>query len=114
MSNVALHMFDDGTTRRIAGEVRRVLIPDGLFFLHVNSTLDMPYRALRYPRERELAPNFWLERHGQTMHFFDEPYLRSVLSGWEVVHLEHRELRDPATGDIFKCVWQCIARNAPR
>lgn len=44
MSNVAMHMFDDQTTRRIIGEMRRVLKPAGLLLLHVNSTEDMSYR----------------------------------------------------------------------
>ena len=47
------------------------------------------------------------------MHFFDEGYLRDVLSGWKVIHLEHRALIDTETEEVFKCVWQCIARKEP-
>jgi ubiquinone/menaquinone biosynthesis C-methylase UbiE len=114
MSNVALHMFDDATTRQIVGEVKRVVRPNGLLCLHLNSTEDMPYRALRYRQVEELEPNYWREAHGQTMHFFDEPYLRSVLAEWTLLHLEHLPLRDVNTGDIFKCVWRCIAQNVPK
>ncbi len=113
VSNVAMHMFDDATTRRIVEEVRRITVPGGFFGFHVNSTEDMPYRALRYPRVRELEPHYWLEAHGQTMHFFDEPYLRSLFAEWKVVHLIHRELRDLQTHQVFKCVWQGIMQKMP-
>lgn len=111
ISNVAMHMFDDATTHRIVEEVRRILCPGGLFCFHVNSTDDMPYRALRYQRVQELEPHYWLEAHGQTMHFFDEQALRSLFADWTVLRLVHRELRDFQTDTIFKCVWQGIMQK---
>lgn len=114
MSNVALHMFDDRTTRRIVEEIQRILIPNGLFCFHLNSVADMPYRALRYQRVREIEANYWLEAHGQTMHFFDETYLRTILSQWQILHLEHHALRDQQSGEIFKCVWQGIVQKPVR
>jgi SAM-dependent methyltransferase len=112
MSNVALHMFDDQTTRRILGEMRRVLRPAGLLLLHVNSTEDMPYREQRLGRLRvqTLEPNFYREANGQTMHFFSEEYCRDVLADWTIVDLTHLRLCDEA-GTIFKCVWRCVAQK---
>jgi SAM-dependent methyltransferase len=113
MSNVALHMFDDQTTRRIIGEMRRVMRPGGLLLLHVNSTEDMPYREKRLGRLRvqALEPDFYREANGQTMHFFSEKYCRDVLADWVIVDLTHQRLRDEA-GAIFKCVWRCVARRS--
>src|SRR5258708_35488170 len=103
MSNVALHMFDDQTTRRIIGEMRRVLRPSGLLLLHVNSTEDMPYREERLGRLRvqTLEPNFYRAANGQTMPFFSEQYCRNVLADWTMVELTHQRLRDEA-GTIIK------------
>lgn len=114
MSNVALHMFDDQTTRRIIGEVRRVVKPGGLLLLHVNSTEDMPYREKLLGRRRVqvLGPDFYREENGQTMHFFSEEYCRDVLADWAIVDLTHQRLRDE-TGAIFKCVWRCVAHKPP-
>src|SRR5205823_330008 len=91
MSNVALHMFDDQTTRRIVGEMRRVVRSSGLLLLHVNSTEDMPYRSQRLGRLRvqELEPNFYREANGQTIHFFSEDYCRDVLADWTILDLTH-------------------------
>jgi SAM-dependent methyltransferase len=112
MSNVALHMFDDQTTRRIIGEMRRVARPRGLLLLHVNSMEDMPYRE-KLPgrlRVQALEPDFYREANGQTMHFFSEEYCRDVLADWAIVDLTHQRLHDEA-GAIFKCVWRCVARK---
>ncbi len=112
MSNAALHMFDDQTTRRIIGEMRRVVRPSGLLLLHVNSTEDMPYREKQLGRRRveALGPDFYREANGQTMHFFSEEYCRGVLADWVIVDLTHHGLRD-AAGIIFKCVWRCVAQK---
>lgn len=112
MSNVALHMFDDQTTRRILREIRRVVRPSGLLLLHVNSTEDMPYREKRLGRLRieTLEPNFYREANGQTMHFFSEQYCRDVLADWVMMDLTHLRLHDDA-GTTFKCVWRCVAQK---
>jgi SAM-dependent methyltransferase len=112
MSNVAMHMFDDPTTRQISGEMRRVVRPGGLLLLHVNSTEDFPYRAERLGRRRveTLGPDFYREENGQTMHFFSEAYCRDLLADWDLLDLTHVELRDKAD-TIFKCVWRCVAQK---
>lgn len=112
MSNVALHMFDDQTTRRIIGEMRRVVRSSGLLLLHVNSMEDMPYRETLLGRRRvqTLGPNFYREENGQTMHFFSEQYCRDVLADWAIADLTHLRLRDDA-GATFKCIWRCVAQK---
>ncbi|HEX6507676.1 MAG TPA: class I SAM-dependent methyltransferase, partial [Chloroflexota bacterium] len=113
MSNVALHSFPDQTTRKILAEVCRVVEPGGLLLLHVNSTEDMSYRAQRYTRVEEVEANFFQEAHGQTMHFFSEAYCRDLLRAWIILDLAHQELRDEG-GNIFKCVWRCVAQKPAR
>lgn len=112
MSNVAMHMFDDSTTRRIVREICRVLRPNGLLLLHVNSTEDLPYRSERLGRRRVevLGPDFYREANGQTVHFFSEEYCRDLLADWAILDLTHVQLRDEAE-TIFKCVWRCIAQK---
>lgn len=112
MSNVAMHMFDDPTTRRIVREMRRVVRPNGLLLLHVNSTEDLPYRLERLGRRRvqALGPDFYREANGQTVHFFSEEYCRDILADWTILDLTHLRLRDEAD-TIFKCVWRCIAQK---
>jgi ubiquinone/menaquinone biosynthesis C-methylase UbiE len=110
MSNVALHSFTDQGTQQILTEIHRVMQPGGLLLLHVNSTDNMPYRSRRFQRVEELEPNFYREGHGQTMHFFSELYCRDLLSPWTILDLNRRSLQDDV-GDVFKCVWRCVAQK---
>ena len=92
--------------------MRRVVRPNGLLLLHVNSTEDMPYRERRLGRLRvqALEPHFYREANGQTMHFFSEDYCRDILTDWAMLDLTHLRLRDDKD-TIFKCVWRCVAQK---
>ncbi|MCC5667939.1 class I SAM-dependent methyltransferase [Nostoc sp. CHAB 5784] len=105
MSNVAIHMFSDRITRELFKEIHRIIRPNGLFVFHVNSTEDALVRAERHPPMREIEPNYFLERHGQTMHFFSQEYLLDLLSDWKDVELKHYEILHEQTGKLFKRVW---------
>lgn len=105
MSNVAIHMFSDRITRELFKEIRRIVRPNGLFVFHVNSTEDASVRAERHPPIREIEPNYFLEQHGQTMHFFSKEYLLDLLADWRDVELKHYEILDEQTGKPFKRVW---------
>jgi SAM-dependent methyltransferase len=105
MSNVAIHMFSDQITRELFQEIRRIVCPNGLFVFHVNSTEDALIRAERHPPMREIEPNYFLEHHGQTMHFFSKEYLLDLLSDWKDVELKHYEIFHEQTGKLFKRVW---------
>lgn len=105
MSNVAIHMFSDRITRKLFKEIRRIVRPNGLFVFHVNSTEDASVRADRHPPIREIEPNYFLEQHGQTMHFFSKEYLLDLLADWKDIELKHYEILDEQTGKPFKRVW---------
>ncbi|MUG93516.1 methyltransferase domain-containing protein [Scytonema sp. UIC 10036] len=111
MSNVAIHMFSDRITRELFKEIRRIVRPEGLFVFHVNSTEDALVRAERHPPIREIEPNYFLERDGQTMHFFSKEYLLDLLSDWKDVELKHYEILHEQTGKRFKCIWWGKAIN---
>jgi SAM-dependent methyltransferase len=105
VANVALHMFSDRLTRAIVEEVRRVLRPGGLFLFHVNSTTDRILRERRRPIERELEPDYVLEKSGQAVRFFSRAYIDDLLGSWVCVDAKHVQINDPETGAAFKRVW---------
>lgn len=111
VSNVALHMFSDDVTRRIFGEIGRVLAPRGVFAFHVNSLDDMPLRQRHHPRKRELEPFYFEELDGQTMRFFTREYLAELLVGWEPLVLQPIEILAHDSGEPFKRVWRDIFRR---
>lgn len=110
MSNVAMHCFPDAVTRSVVEQVGRLVRPGGLFLFHVNALEDRRLRAAWQPA-RELEPDFVLERSGQTMHFFSEPYLRELLSDWGALKLDWIEIPHPDAGAPYKRVWRGLARR---
>ena len=111
MANVALHMFTDLVTRSVFADVRRVLRAGGLFLFHVNAHDDRPLRQRARPVLRELEPDYVLEEAGQTVRFFSRAYLDDLLTGWQVVMLEHLEIAHARPDVPFKRVWRVAART---
>lgn len=110
MANVAVHMFTDAVTRAVFASVRRVLREGGLFLFHVNARDDRPLRERGRPVLRELEPDYVLEEAGQTVRYFSRSYLDDLLTGWQVVMLEHVEIRGARPNVPFKRVWRVAAR----
>ncbi len=111
MSNVALHMFSDQVTRAVFREIWRIIRPDGLFLFHVNALEDRPLRMKWQPVVEEIEPNYVLEQHGQTMHFFSDAYLRELLADWSTINLEFVEIPHRESQEPFKRVWRGIVRK---
>lgn len=76
-SHLALHYFDDKTTREIFSEIWRITKPGGVFVFSVKSTAD-PY----YSKGEKLADGLFV-RNGHLRHFFDETYLKDLLDDWD-------------------------------
>jgi SAM-dependent methyltransferase len=110
MSNVALHTFTDAVTRAVFADVRRVLREGGLFLFHVNAHDDRPLREPSRPILRELEPDYVLEEAGQAVRFFSRRYLDDLLSGWQVVMLDHLEIEHGRPDLPCKRVWRVAAR----
>ena len=109
MSNVALHMFDCQTTRKVVEEVARVLQSGALFLFHVNSTDDRVLRARRKRVVQELAENLILEEGGQTVHFFSRRELEALFATWSNLDLVHLEIPNNETSSPFKRIWRGLA-----
>jgi len=83
-SHLALHYFRDDVTRRIFGEIGRVLRPGGLLAFSVKSTND-PY----YGDGEQLGEHIF-SRKGHVRHFFDETYVKDLLEGWNIESTSNR------------------------
>jgi SAM-dependent methyltransferase len=111
MSNVALHMFSDALTRALFKEIARLVRSGGVFVFHVNALEDRPLRAANLPVVREIEPNYVLEAHGQTMHFFSDDYLRDLLTDWAVLDLTLVPILKEGENQPYKVVWRGIAQK---
>jgi len=108
--NLTLHMFPVTTANDIASEVKRCLVPGGLFLLHVNAVEDLPYRRELQPPVVKLGDEMYCFGRGQTMRFFSEASCRQLMKGWQLLSLEAvRMMR--ADGAVQKCAWRVVARS---
>jgi SAM-dependent methyltransferase len=83
-SHLALHYFHDDITRKIFGEIKRVLRPGGFLAFSVKSTED-PY----YGDGEQLGEHIF-SRKGHVRHFFDDGYVKDLLDGWDIVSVSRR------------------------
>jgi SAM-dependent methyltransferase len=107
ISHLVLHSFSDGVTRLVFADIHRILKPSGFLVFDVNSIEDMQYRQRK--RIKQLEEFYFLEEHGQSMHFFSEEYIRSLLRNWRICLLKHKTLT--AYQKYTKCVWHCLAKK---
>ncbi|MEV6235183.1 class I SAM-dependent methyltransferase [Lentzea sp. NPDC051838] len=77
-SHLALHYFDDRTTRRVFAEIRRITRPGGVLGFAVKSTSDR-----LWGRGSLVEPDMF-DLEGHVRHFFSREYLTDLLTGWHV------------------------------
>lgn len=106
ISHLALHSFSDSVTRTIFDQLWFLLKPSGFLIFEVNSFMDMRYRSRK--RIKKLESFFFLEEHGQTMHFFTKNYIKTLLRKWRIHSLNHIEM---SSEKGTKCVWYCVAQR---
>ena len=107
--NVVYHAPREDVARTLA-EIARVLEPGGLMFVTFQST-----RSAKYGEGRRVAPNTFVPEAGGEEgipHFFaEEPDVRDLLGGFEILRLAHREDLDPAGVVGTNCHWIVEART---
>lgn len=82
-ARLSLHYFTNETTRRVFGEIKRVLKPNGQLFFICKSTDDPLYG------KGDQIESDMFELDGHIRHFFSEDYVGSLLSGgFEIEKLE--------------------------
>jgi SAM-dependent methyltransferase len=93
-SHLALHYFDKETTKRLFGEIQRVLKPGGVFAFFVNSVNDPEYKT-----GEELEPDYFLIDK-TAKRYFSEATAREFAQWFDVNLLdEHGETyKDTAKG----------------
>ncbi len=106
ISHLALHGFSNIITREVFDRIWHLLKPEGFLVFEVNSFMDIRYRP--YKRIKKLEPFFFLEEHGQPMHFFTKRYIKSLLRKWRIITLKHFKITSKKG---TKCVWNCLAQK---
>lgn len=103
-SHLALHYYDDSTTRTIFSEIHRCLEADGILAFACKSTKDSKYGI-----GEELEKDMFLANGKHLRHFFTIEYVRSLLKDdYEVLLLD--EVKEQYSKDVSALI-RCIARK---
>ena len=73
-SHLALHYFDDNTTRKVFQDIHRILKPSGIFATITNTINDPEINDLQY---KELEPGYF-ETDGTSRRYFSKDYMEKV------------------------------------
>lgn len=102
-ANLSIHFFDRETTQKLAGEIKRILKPDGLFIGSVNSS-----KAYEFVKDRAqiLDENYYLigERY---IRLFDRRSFDLFFADFRMVSLEETHItRFKGDKDMWEFIYQ--------
>jgi ubiquinone/menaquinone biosynthesis C-methylase UbiE len=103
-ADLSLHYFSSTVTRKIIGEISRVLVDGGYLIGRVNSVKDTEYGA---GHGVKLEDNYYCIK-GRYKRFFDRPHLEDFFPGWSLEYVNE------CTMDRYpkpKLVWEFSAKN---
>ena len=86
IADLSLHYFSIQETKAILNEIRRSLVPDGMFICRVNA-IETDLMGLKYP---EIEKDYY-DVNGCKKRFFTVDSLASIMSGFSVKKLYEQE-----------------------
>jgi len=119
VSDLSLHYFSEEVTTKILEDIKRVLKPNGILILRVNSTNDTFWGA---GQGEELEKHFYRDDKGFTKRYFDQDDLNRFFSEWEFIlnpeeitlhrYDSHKEAkdRDAKAETPGKITWICVVK----
>ncbi|HET9850361.1 MAG TPA: methyltransferase domain-containing protein [Candidatus Saccharimonadales bacterium] len=103
-ANLALHYFDDDTTRKIFDEIWRILKPGGLLAFTCKSVNDH-----HFGNGEQAGNNVFISDKGHIRHLFSLDYTKNLLAGkFRPLLLE--EVKDENDGQVDSLI-RCVAKK---
>ena len=105
IADLSLHYFTEAVTRFVLEEIQRILKPEGMLLVRVNSVNDVNHGAGQ-GIEEEL--HFYRTPDGRTKRFFDESDLLRIFGGWDISYCKESELHRYA---LPKQLWTMLLQK---
>ena len=102
IADLSLHYFSEQTTHAILNEIRRVLKPNGILLLRVNSVKDVNHGA---GQGSEIEPHYFEVSDGHYKRFFDSSDLEKFFYDWKCLYLAENEMTRYA---LPKILWTAM------
>lgn len=104
VSDLSLHYFSEADTKKIVGELSRVLTDGGYFLCRINSTNDINYGA---GQGEKLEDDFYCYE-GNQKRFFTEKSIELFFDKWKIDYINECEM---LRYKLKKIVWEFSAGN---
>lgn len=104
ISDLSLHYFTWSDTEKILGEIKRVLMKDGVLLCRVNSTNDINFGA---GHGIKIEQNFY-NIDGKLKRFFNEGQLRALFKDWDIQYIKENEINRYKSNKI---AWEICIRK---
>ncbi len=106
IADLSLHYFTEETTRKVLGEIKRVLKPNGLLMFRVNSVKDVNHGA---GEGKEIEQHLYKTEDGITKRFFDEVDIYNFFEGWDMLFMqEEKMIRYKKSKELWRCVAKVV------
>lgn len=105
IADLSLHYFSEAVTQCILDEINRILKPDGILLVRVNSVKDVNHGAGK-GTEEEL--HFYRTPDGRAKRFFDESDLLRIFGNFSICSYREGQLN---RYDLPKQLWTMMAQK---
>lgn len=89
IADLSLHYFRSDDTRKIIGEIYRILKPEGHLIFRVNSVNDVNFGA---GRGREIERNLYQTSDGRLKRFFDEEDIKLFFNKFVIEYVQEKSM----------------------
>lgn len=103
-ANLSLHYYSDADTKRIIGNIKKVLKPDGLLIFACKSLEDF-----HHGKGKEVEKDIFVSDSGHVRHLFSEAYTNTLLDG--LFDIKHLDVVDEVYNGQASSILRCIAKN---
>ncbi len=104
IADLSIHYFSEEVTEAVLEEIKRVLKPNGILLLRVNSVKDFNHGA---GQGTEIERNYFRTADGRFKRFFDREDICKFFGDWEMLYLnEGQMIRYP----LPKMLWTAMCR----
>lgn len=105
IADLCLHYFKENDTKRIIGEIKRILKPNGYLLFRLNSTNSPAYKKLN--KSDEIESHLFFTKNMEKR-FFDKNDIEKFFKDFELVSLKEESMSRYASNKI---VWKCAAKK---
>lgn len=107
IADLSLHYFRDNDTKRIIGEIKRILKPNGHLFFRLNSVNSTEYKNLISKNVKQIENNLFFSNNMEKR-FFSKGDIESYFKEWKFISINEENM---SRYNPDKIIWKGVVQN---